>query len=120
MRPTRRNGGAGTARRRSGRPSSRPKWNRPPSWCACPGLDGFSGGTQSPSMKDIIVELEARRALAKAGGGEARITAQHGRGKLTARERIELLLDPGSFEEFDMFVEHRSTEFGTEKNRVPG
>ncbi|HXL70725.1 MAG TPA: carboxyl transferase domain-containing protein, partial [Rhizomicrobium sp.] len=71
-------------------------------------------------MKDMIAELEARRALARAGGGEERVAAQHGRGKLTARERIELLLDPGSFEEFDMFVEHRSTEFGTEKNRVPG
>src|SRR5580704_8825269 len=71
-------------------------------------------------MKDMIAELEARRALARAGGGEARVAAQHGRGKLTARERIELLLDPGSFEEFDMFVEHRGTEFGTEKNRVPG
>src|ERR1700733_14559440 len=71
-------------------------------------------------MKDMIAELEARRALARAGGGEARVAAQHGRGKLTARERIELLLDPNSFEEFDMFVEHRGTEFGTEKNRVPG
>jgi propionyl-CoA carboxylase beta chain len=71
-------------------------------------------------MKDMIAELEARRALARAGGGEERVAAQHGRGKLTARERIELLLDPGSFEEFDMFVEHRGTEFGTEKNRVPG
>ena len=92
----------------------------PPGWCACPGLDGLSGGTQSATMKDILVELEARRALAKAGGGEARIVAQHGRGKLTARARIELLLDPGSFEEFDMFVEHRGTEVGTEKSRVPG
>ena len=54
------------------------------------------------------------------GGGEKRIAAQHARGKLTARERIELLLDKGSFEEFDMFVEHRSTEFGMEKTKVPG
>ncbi|MBR1262850.1 methylmalonyl-CoA carboxyltransferase, partial [Bradyrhizobium sp. U87765 SZCCT0134] len=53
-------------------------------------------------MKDIVEKLEARRAGAKLGGGEKRIEAQHGRGKLTARERIELLLDKGSFEEFDM------------------
>ena len=66
-------------------------------------------------MKDILDTLEERRAGAKLGGGEKRIEAQHARGKLTARERIELLLDKGSFEEFDMFVEHRSTEFGMEK-----
>src|SRR3979490_2420901 len=71
-------------------------------------------------MKEILDILEERRAGAKLGGGEKRIEAQHARGKLTARERIELLLDKGSFEEFDMFVEHRSTEFGTEKNRIPG
>ena len=62
-------------------------------------------------MKHIIHELEERRARARAGGGEARIKAQHARGKLTARERLELLLDPNSFEEFDMFVEHRGTDF---------
>ncbi len=71
-------------------------------------------------MKHILQELEERRNLARLGGGEARIAAQHARGKLTARERIELLLDPNSFEEFDMFVEHRNTEFGAEKNRIPG
>src|SRR5580658_1764542 len=71
-------------------------------------------------MKDILDTLEERRAGAKLGGGEKRIEAQHARGKLTARERIELLLDKGSFEEFDMFVEHRSVEFGMEKSRVPG
>src|SRR6187455_2175087 len=71
-------------------------------------------------MKDILDTLEGRRAGAKLGGGEKRIEAQHARGKLTARERIELLLDKGSFEEFDMFVEHRSTEFGMEKTKVPG
>jgi propionyl-CoA carboxylase beta chain len=69
-------------------------------------------------MKHIIHELEERRSRARVGGGEARIKAQHARGKLTARERIELLLDPGSFEEFDMFVEHRSTDFHTA--RIPG
>src|ERR1700722_11561846 len=71
-------------------------------------------------MKDILDTLEDRRAGAKLGGGEKRIEAQHARGKLTARERIELLLDKGSFEEFDMFVEHRSVEFGMEKSKVPG
>src|SRR6188474_2643390 len=71
-------------------------------------------------MKDVLDTLEERRAGAKLGGGEKRIEAQHARGKLTARERIELLLDKGSFEELDMFVEHRSVEFGMEKTKVPG
>ena len=71
-------------------------------------------------MQHILEELEKRRARARLGGGEARIEAQHKRGKLTARERLELLLDPGSFEEFDMFVEHRNTDFGADKNVIPG
>jgi propionyl-CoA carboxylase beta chain len=71
-------------------------------------------------MKDMLGRLEERRAQARLGGGEARITAQHGRGKLTARERIELLLDHGSFEEFDMFVQHRCTDFGMADVKVPG
>src|SRR6195952_3007952 len=71
-------------------------------------------------MKDILDKLEERRAKARLGGGEARIASQHAKGKLTARERIELLLDHGSFEEFDMFVEHRNSDFGMEKNKVPG
>src|SRR5215475_7151425 len=71
-------------------------------------------------MKDILDRLEKRREEARLGGGKARIEAQHQRGKLTARERIELLLDKGSFEEFDMFVEHRSNEFGMEKLKIPG
>src|SRR5262245_15313600 len=71
-------------------------------------------------MKDIIEKLDLRRKDAKLGGGRTRIEAQHKRGKLTARERIELLLDKGSFEEFDMFVEHRSNDFGMEKQKVPG
>ena len=70
-------------------------------------------------MKDILDTLEERRAGAKLGGGEKRIEAQHARGKLTARERIELLLDKGSFEEFDMFVEHRSTELAWRRPRCP-
>src|SRR5687767_6319550 len=71
-------------------------------------------------MKDILEKLERRRAHARAGGGEKRIAAQHARGKLTARERIDLLLDRESFEEFDMFVEHRSSEFGMERTKIPG
>ncbi|GGX50453.1 propionyl-CoA carboxylase beta chain [Tateyamaria omphalii] len=71
-------------------------------------------------MKDILTELEARRVDARLGGGQKRIDAQHGRGKLTARERIDLLLDEGSFEEFDMFVSHRCTDFGMEKQKPAG
>ena len=71
-------------------------------------------------MQDILEALEARRDTARQGGGEARIAAQHAKGKLTARERIELLLDEGSFEEFDMFVAHRCTDFGMEESRPPG
>ncbi|MEM9359522.1 MAG: acyl-CoA carboxylase subunit beta [Pseudomonadota bacterium] len=71
-------------------------------------------------MKDIIQELERRREIARLGGGERRIEAQHKRGKLTARERIDLLMDEGSFEEFDMFVEHRCTDFGMEDTKFPG
>src|SRR6476659_4846943 len=71
-------------------------------------------------MKNILDALEDRRAGARLGGGEKRIAAQHARGKLTARERIELLMDRGSFEEFDMFVQHRCDDFGMEKTKVPG
>ncbi|MBF0250565.1 MAG: acyl-CoA carboxylase subunit beta, partial [Alphaproteobacteria bacterium] len=71
-------------------------------------------------MHDIIEELEQRREKARQGGGEARIKRQHAKGKLTARERIELFLDPGTFEEWDMFVEHHCTDFGMEKDKVPG
>jgi propionyl-CoA carboxylase beta chain len=71
-------------------------------------------------MLNILEELEKRRAQAVAGGGERRIAAQHAKGKLSARERIALLLDEGSFEEFDMFVEHRSHDFGMENQRIPG
>ena len=71
-------------------------------------------------MKDILQELEDRRAVARAGGGQRRVEAQHAKGKLTARERVELLLDEGSFEEFDMFVAHRCTDFGMESDRPAG
>ena len=68
----------------------------------------------------IIEQLEARRAEARAGGGERRVAAQHARGKLTARERIEVLLDEGSFEEYDMFVTHRAVDFGMGETKIPG
>ncbi len=71
-------------------------------------------------MKDMLDRLEDRRAQARLGGGVKRIEAQHARGKLTARERLELLLDKGSFEELDMFVEHRSTDFGMADVKIPG
>ncbi len=71
-------------------------------------------------MQNILAELEARRDTARQGGGPVRIAAQHSKGKLTARERIELLLDEGSFEEFDMFVAHRCTDFGMEQQRPAG
>jgi propionyl-CoA carboxylase beta chain len=71
-------------------------------------------------MKHILEELETRRAQARAGGGERRIESQHAKGKLTARERLDLLLDEDSFEEFDMFVEHRSHDFDMQKQRFPG
>ena len=71
-------------------------------------------------MKDILQQLEQRRDVARQGGGSKRIEAQHAKGKLTARERVELLLDEDSFEEFDMFVAHRCTDFGMEKQRPPG
>jgi propionyl-CoA carboxylase beta chain len=71
-------------------------------------------------MQEILKQLEAKRAAARAGGGQKRVDAQHAKGRLTARERIELLLDPGSFEEWDMFVEHRNHDFGMGEQRVPG
>jgi propionyl-CoA carboxylase beta chain len=71
-------------------------------------------------MQGVIEGLAERRAQARLGGGERRVAAQHAKGKLTARERIDLLLDPGSFEEFGMFVEHRSTDFGMERQKIPG
>ena len=70
--------------------------------------------------KEKITELVERRAAARLGGGLKRIDAQHSKGKLTARERLALLLDEGSFEEFDMFVQHRCTNFGMDKTRFDG
>jgi len=71
-------------------------------------------------MKHILAHLDSRRERARLGGGPRRIAAQHARGKLTARERIELLLDHDSFEEFDMFVQHRCDDFGMEATKIPG
>lgn len=71
------------------------------------------------SNKEKILELASKREEAQLGGGIKRISAQHSKGKLTARERIELLLDENSFEEFDLFVSHRCTDFGIEKEKYP-
>jgi propionyl-CoA carboxylase beta chain len=71
-------------------------------------------------MQKIIEALEARRAEARLGGGQRRIDAQHKKGKLTARERLDVLLDPGSFEEYDMFVTHRARDFGMDETVIPG
>jgi len=71
-------------------------------------------------MEDILDLLENRRADARMGGGQRRIDAQHSKGKLTARERIEVLLDDDSFEEYDMFKAHRCVDFGMEKQKYPG
>ena len=70
--------------------------------------------------QDIIKELQDRREQARLGGGTARIERQHAAGKLTARERIDVLLDPGSFEEIDMFVVHRTRDFGMDGNTIAG
>jgi propionyl-CoA carboxylase beta chain len=71
-------------------------------------------------MNEILRRLDQKREAARAGGGARRVVAQHAKGKLTARERLELLLDPDSFEEWDMFVEHRSHDFGMAEQKVPG
>jgi len=76
------------------------------------------GGEQA--MQDVLAKLEAMRQGARLGGGPQRISQQHAKGKLIARERIELLLDEGSFEEWDMFVEHRCGDFGMQDNKIPG
>jgi propionyl-CoA carboxylase beta chain len=65
-------------------------------------------------------ELRLRKAQSEAGGGPQRVDAQHNRGKMTARERLEMLLDDGTFQEVDALVEHRCTDFGMEGNIIPG
>lgn len=74
----------------------------------------------APQESEYLKQLRALKEQAKLGGGEDRIAQQHKKGKLTARERLNVLLDPGSFEEMDEFVEHRSHDFGMEKQRIPG
>src|SRR5436305_1638570 len=76
---------------------------------------GTNGG-----MATTIEELERRREAARLGGGDKRIAAQHAKGRLTARERLSVLLDPGSFEEYDMFVEHNCADFGMAEQKIPG
>ena len=71
-------------------------------------------------MLKQLEELERRRTAAKLGGGDKRIAAQHAKGRLTARERLDILLDPGSFEELDMYVEHNCTDFGMADQVIPG
>ena len=82
--------------------------------------DRHSSRAGDRTVQEILEKLDAMRAAARLGGGQRRIEAQHERGKLTARERIELLLDHDSFEESDMFVEHRCVEFGMAEQQVPG
>ena len=72
------------------------------------------------SLKDMFERLEKRNAEAESGGGEKRIARQHKSGKMTARERINLLLDEGSFVEMDKFVTHRCLDFGMDKQKIPG
>ena len=71
-------------------------------------------------MKDKLDLLKAKQQKAKLGGGQHRIDSQHKKGKLTARERIQLLMDAGTFEEIGQLVEHRSTEFGLQQEIYPG
>src|SRR5690606_37159183 len=78
------------------------------------------GGTHVESMTDKIRELEERNRRAFAGGGEERVAQQHQRGKLTARERLDLLFDEGTFTELDRFVHHRATDFGMAQREAPG
>ena len=74
----------------------------------------------TPPMATTIEELERLRQQARLGGGEKRIEAQHAKGRLTARERLSVLLDQDSFEEYDMYVEHNCVDFGMEKQKVSG
>jgi propionyl-CoA carboxylase beta chain len=84
------------------------------------GIGGFSISWERTGMSANIAEMERQRAAARLGGGQRRIDAQHAKGKLTARERLDILLDEGSFEELDMYVEHNCTDFGMEAQRIPG
>src|SRR5580700_7673835 len=78
------------------------------------------GANEPRGTRAKVDELQHLKAAAMLGGGKKRIEAQHKKGKLTARERLDLLLDPGTFNELDMFVTHRSSGFGLEEQRIPG
>jgi acetyl-CoA carboxylase carboxyltransferase component len=71
-------------------------------------------------LKEKNEELKAKEALARLGGGQKQIDKQHERGKLSARERIDALVDPGSFMELEMFVTHQTTKFGMDKEKYYG
>src|SRR5262245_48638504 len=72
------------------------------------------------STRDQLEHLQQQRAASEQGGGADRITTQHKKGKMTARERLDVLLDPGSFVELDRFVTHRATDFGLAEQRILG
>src|SRR3954467_452817 len=91
---------------------SAPSLARPP--------DDESTSERCAQMLAILKKLEEKRAAARLGGGQKRIDAQHAKGKLTARERVEVLLDEASFEELDMYVEHNCTDFGMDQEHIPG
>ena len=73
-----------------------------------------------PNPRDLLDQLHHKQAQAEQGGGPDRIAQQHKKGKLSARERLDLLLDPGSFVELDRFVTHRCTDFGLDEQKYPG
>mgnify|MGYP005719126183 FL=1 len=77
-------------------------------------------GKLMSGTEERLKDLRNRKARSEAGGGQARVEAQHNRGKMTARERLELLLDDGSFQEIDALVEHRCRDFDMDKNVIPG
>src|SRR5260221_10555352 len=80
----------------------------------------MSSQKQQPSKPSKLDQLREREQRAEAGGGAVRIEKQHADGKMTARERVEFLLDEGTFQEFDKLVEHRSRDFGLDKQIYPG
>src|SRR3954465_13562274 len=102
--------------------SMAPMWAAPWRESSAPRADclALAAVLMLAAMATTIEELEARRRAAQSGGGEKRIEAQHAKGRLTARERLSVLLDPGSFEEYDMFVEHNATDFGMADQKIPG
>jgi len=72
------------------------------------------------SMREKLELLQQKRSESEQGGGQERIATQHQKGKMTARERLDVLLDPGSFVELDRFVTHRATDFGLDEQKVLG